>query len=190
MAAILKTRKLYEGWATLLLATIRAPDGQTFERLIEDHGTAASVLPYDRERATAVLVRQFRPPVSLASGQQDLLEAIAGRIEHAANEDAESAAIREAFEEAGLRLTALELVSVGWTMPGISTERTSLFLASYAETDRIAAGGGHQDEHENITVVEIPLRELAALADSGKLNDLKTFALVQSLRLREPSLFA
>jgi nudix-type nucleoside diphosphatase (YffH/AdpP family) len=190
MAVIVETKKIHEGWATLLQATIRAPDGETFERLIEDHGTAVSVLPYDSARATAVLVRQFRPPVNLASGQEDLLEAIAGRIERAANEDAQSAAIREAFEEAGLRLTALEFVSDCWTMPGISTERTGLFLACYSEGDRIPAGGGHPDEHENITVVEIPLRELAVLADSGKLNDLKTFALVQSLRLRQPSLFA
>jgi hypothetical protein len=44
-------------------------------------------------------------------------------------------------------------------------------------------------EHENITVEEIPLKDLAERADSGRLVDMKTFALVQTLRLRRPELF-
>jgi nudix-type nucleoside diphosphatase (YffH/AdpP family) len=187
MAEILSIATLFEGWAKLLLATIRGPDGRRFERLIEDHGTATCVLPYDRQRKTAILVRQFRAPVCLASGRTETLEAIAGRVE---TEDPLTAATREALEEAGLRLKALDLVTEAWTMPGVSTERISLFLAPYTLSERIAAGGGHDHEHEHITVVELSLRELANMADAGELDDLKTFALVQSLRLREPSLFA
>ncbi len=186
MAEILRTATLYEGWAKLLQATVRGPDGRSFERLIEDHGSAACVLPYDRQRKTAILVRQFRAPVCLASAKTETLEVIAGRVEV---EDARTAAVREALEEAGLRLEGLDLVSEAWTMPGVSTERMSLYLARYTSSDRIGAGGGHDHEHENITVAELPLRELARMAEAGDLDDLKTFALVQSLRLREPSLF-
>jgi nudix-type nucleoside diphosphatase (YffH/AdpP family) len=186
MAEILGIATLYEGWARLLLATIRGPDGRSFERLIEDHGTAACVLPYDRERKTAILVRQFRAPVCLASAKTETLEVIAGRVEI---EDARTAAVREAMEEAGVRLDALDLVSESWTMPGVSTERMSLYLARYTSSDRIGAGGGHDHEHEHIAVAELPLRDLARMADAGGIDDLKTFALVQSLRLREPSLF-
>jgi hypothetical protein len=35
----------------------------------------------------------------------------------------------------------------------------------------------------------MPLGELAAMADAGTLNDMKTLALVQTLRLRKPELF-
>jgi hypothetical protein len=74
-------------------------------------------------------------------------------------------------------------------MPGISTERMHLFLAPYAEGDRVAAGGGVADENEAIEVAEMPLAVLARRADEGGLGDLKTLLLVQTLRLRRPDLF-
>ena len=91
--------------------------------------------------------------------------------------------------EAGLRLDALEHVATLWSTPGISTERMHLFLASYRQSDRVGDGGGLAEEHEDIAVVEMGLTELAHLADGGGLTDMKTFALVQSLRLRKPALF-
>jgi hypothetical protein len=74
-------------------------------------------------------------------------------------------------------------------MPGVSTEQMDLYLAPYAEADRIGIGGGLADEHEGITVVELPLAELAAMADAGQIMDMKTLAVVQTLRLRRPELF-
>ncbi len=183
---ILRVRPVYEGWSTLSLATVRGEDGRTAERLIEDHGRAVAVLPYDAPRRVAMLVRQFRAPVCTTTARTELLEAIAGLTD---GEPPETAAAREAMEEAGLRLHALDHVATVWTMPGLSTERMDLFLARYAQSDRVGAGGGHPAEHENITVEEIPLAGLARMADDGRLDDMKTFALVQALRLREPGLF-
>jgi hypothetical protein len=74
-------------------------------------------------------------------------------------------------------------------MPGISTELMHLYLAPYGPGDRTGAGGGVAGEHENITIVEMKLFDLAAMADRGELVDLKTLALVQTLRLRRPDLF-
>ena len=175
----------YEGWGRYLIATVRLPDGTVIRREVEDHGVAAAVLPYDSERRTAILVRQFRTPVFVAERQEDMLEAIAGSME---DPDAETCARREAMEEAGLRLGSLEHVVTGWAMPGISTERAALFLAPYREADRVATGGG-ADEDEQITVVEMPLAELARMADAGTLVDFKTLILVQALRQRRPELF-
>jgi hypothetical protein len=53
----------------------------------------------------------------------------------------------------------------------------------------VGQGGGAKGEHENITVLELPLRELAAMADAGALVDMKTVTLLQTLRLRRPDLF-
>ena len=75
-------------------------------------------------------------------------------------------------------------------MPGVSTERMHLYLAPYGEADRAGPGGGVPDEHEHTTVVEMALGALAAMADSGRLDDMKTLVLVQTLRLRRPDLFA
>jgi nudix-type nucleoside diphosphatase (YffH/AdpP family) len=115
-----------------------------------------------------------------------MLEAPAGLLDE---DDPEECARREALEEVGLSLTSLEPVAPVWSMPGISTERMHLYLAPYGPTDRTGEGGGISDEHENITVCEMKLAELAAMADRGEITDLKTFALVQTLRLRRPDLF-
>jgi nudix-type nucleoside diphosphatase (YffH/AdpP family) len=176
----------YQGWGRYLIATIRLPDGRTMRREIEDHGAAIGVLPYDPERRTAILVRQLRAPVLHMAKTQELLEAIAGLAE---GPDAAADVRREAMEEAGLQLRTLEEVANVWTMPGISTERMSLYLATYREADRVGRGGGLAAEHEDITVVEMPLAELAKLADTGELFDMKTLVLVQTLRLRRPELF-
>jgi nudix-type nucleoside diphosphatase (YffH/AdpP family) len=144
------------------------------------------VLPYDAERRAALLVCQFRAPVLAAAGEVMLLEAIAGLTD---GEAPDKAARREAIEETGVRLKALEAVGTVWTMPGLSTERMHLYLAPYTRIDRVGEGGGADGENENITVLELPLHELAAMADSGALADMKTLALVQTLRLKRPGLF-
>jgi nudix-type nucleoside diphosphatase (YffH/AdpP family) len=177
---------VFSGWGKYLVATFHCA-GQTIRREIEDHGTAAAVLPYDAERRTAVLVRQFRAPAHFAAGQKETLEAIAGIVE---SSDPAACVRREAMEEAGLALAELEHVAKVWSMPGVSTERVDLYLAPYRAADRVAPGGGVAGEHETITVAEIPLAELACLADTGRLDDMKTLALLQTLRLRRPELFA
>jgi nudix-type nucleoside diphosphatase (YffH/AdpP family) len=187
MAEITQTQTVHSGWGRYLIATVQLAGGVTLRREIEDHGAAACVLPYDPARRTAVLVRQLRAPVLFLAGESETLEALAGIIE---DESTGECARREAMEEAGLRLGALEPVATAWTMPGISTERMHLFLATYGEGDRIGLGGGLAHDHEGVTPVEIALDELAAMADAGQLTDLKTLTLLQTLRLRHQELFA
>jgi nudix-type nucleoside diphosphatase (YffH/AdpP family) len=183
---IVKTEITHSGWTKLHIATIRLPGGESIRREIEDHGNAVCVLPYDPGRRTAVLVRQFRAPVLFSAQQDHTLEAIAGVIE---DPDPETCVRREAREEAGLRLGALEYVASGWTMPGISTERMHFYLAPY-DQDCLLDGGGGVDPDEQITPVEMTLAELGGMADAGRLHDVKTLLLLQALKLRHPVLFA
>jgi nudix-type nucleoside diphosphatase (YffH/AdpP family) len=177
----------HKGWTSLSVAHIRLPDGKIINREIEDHGAAVAVLPYDPERKTVILVEQFRAAPFLTLGLEHTLEAIAGVME---SEDAAADARREALEEAGLELRDLERVATAWSMPGISTERMTLYLAAYRLGDRIADGGGVAHEDENIRVVEMSLDALAGLMEAGELVDMKTLALTQALRLRRPQLFS
>jgi nudix-type nucleoside diphosphatase (YffH/AdpP family) len=174
----------YQGWGRYLIASLRLANGQTIKRAIEDHGAAVAVLPYDAKRGTAILVRQLRAPVLYTVKTEHTLEVIAGILD-----DPATAARREAMEETGVRLGDIEQIATVWTMPGISTERMTLFLARYSEADRVGQGGGLAAEQEETVPVEISLHELAAMADSGRLDDMKTFALVQTLRMRRPELF-
>lgn len=118
-----------------------------------------------------VLVEQYRPTV-----EQTLIEApagLAGDITGAEQESLLVAAQRELLEETGYVARCwTELIS-GYSSPGITDELIVLFLAE--GLTRQGAGGG--DEHENITLHEVPVREvLTWLADRGAKADLKLLA--------------
>jgi len=186
MAEVVEVRPVYRGWSEFSLVTIRLKDGARVERCVEDHGDAASVLPYDPERRVAVLVRQVRAAVTYR-GEAEFPEAPAGLIDD--GESPEAAALREAEEETGLKLRSLESLGRFWSSPGSTTETTWLYLAEYVSGDRVGDGGG-VDDHENIEILEVPLAELAARARIGELHDLKLGVLLLSLMQRRPELFA
>ncbi len=186
---ILACTTVYSGYLTVDALQVRLADGAVVSREVERHGDAAAVLPYDRERRCALIVGLFRAPVFQQAGMEAMEEACAGMISEL-GQDAEATARREAYEELGVRLASMDLVSKVYSSPGVSSERVSLFLARYAAADRIGAGGGLRSEHEGITVVERPLATLAVAADQGRIQDGKLLTLVLALRLRHPDLFA
>ena len=185
MTQVVSVEEIYRGWSRFSLVRFRLEDGEEVERCVEDHGAAAVVLPYDPGRRVALLVRQFRPGPAMAGGSSGL-EAPAGIIDP--GEDGEACARREAFEEAGLRLGALEPLGRYWSSPGSTTEACELFLAPFAPADRQGPGGG-VDEGEKLELMEIPLVDLGRRLDAGALGDVKLLALVQALKLRRPELF-
>lgn len=172
---------VYQGWGRLLLATLRTPDGSRITRQIEDHGDAVAVLPYDAARGTVLLVRQSRPPLIFRGEPELVYEALAGRIDP--GEEADTTARREALEECGVTLGAIERIGHFFAMPAVSTERLSLYLAPYSLADRTSAGGGLAHDHEDIEVLEMRLDHLWAKG-IGALTDMKTAVLVLALRER------
>jgi nudix-type nucleoside diphosphatase (YffH/AdpP family) len=181
-----KVETVYQGYSTLMRATLSAPDGELFVREIEHHGRGAAVLPYDPERRVALLVSLPRAPVIWAGGPPELAEAPAGMIE---NEDSEDTVRREALEEAGVKLGRLEPIGAPFSSPGVSAERIDLYLAAYCAKDRVEDGGGVDGEQEHITVMEVPLAQLWTWVEQQKIEDLKTLALILALRVRRPELF-
>jgi nudix-type nucleoside diphosphatase (YffH/AdpP family) len=188
MTEVISVRLARQGYIKIKVLTLREADGAEHEREVEDHGRSACVLPYDPLRKTAILVSLPRAPLLLAGEPEQLLEAPAGMIE--GDDSAEDTMRREAMEEAGLALTALEPVAHVWCSPGVSAERSNLFLAPYSAGDRVGEGGGLASEHENIKVIEMPIAQLWALTQAGEVRDLKTLALVLALRARHGELFA
>lgn len=183
---IVEKRPLHAGWCNLLRLRIRVDSGEIF-REVEDHGRAVAVLPYDPVRRTALLIKLLRAPVLLTAGMAELLEVPAGLADES---DPAETAQRELWEETGLRVHQVEALGCVWTMPGISTERMDLFLAPYAEADRVGAGGGLASENENITVQELSLDELWARVQAGQIFDMKTLTLILMLHARQPELFS
>jgi nudix-type nucleoside diphosphatase (YffH/AdpP family) len=184
---ILDRKTVYKGYLTIQLVRVRLADGAIVNRLVEIHGNAVAVLPYDVVKKTAFIVRQFRPAVVDVIGGGEIEEACAGMI---GDELPETAGRRESYEELGVLLGPLEFVACVWSSPGVSTERQWLYLAPIIAGNPIGCGGGLPGEHENISVVERSLNSLAADCRDARITDCKLLSLVLALQLRKPDLFS
>ncbi len=82
----------------------------------------------------------------------------------------------------------LRQVAQTFMTPGAVTEELTMFLADYSEASRVSAGGGHEAEHEDIEVVEMPFAELLAMVMDQRIIDAKTVMLTLFLEraLRSP----
>lgn len=110
---------------------------------------AALVLPYDPHRDTVLVVEQMRMG-PLARGDQHLwqLEPIAGRLDP--GEKPQTAARREALEEAGLSLRELETVAEAYCSPGNSSEFFYIYVGLADLPDTVIGTGGLEVEDEDI----------------------------------------
>ena len=179
---VLARKTLFEGWSRIVeyVFRYRAGDGSESERSWEVcvRPEAASVLVFNRDLQKFVLVRQFRVPVyAMGGGDGFLLEAVAGLIDE--GETPEAAAIREAREETGYHIE--KLISVGNVIsaPGLMTERVHCYAAVADDTMRVGEGGGLEEEHEDIELVELTYDEAMAMVASGAISDAKTVILLQ-----------
>ncbi|MFB3891994.1 MAG: NUDIX hydrolase [Phycisphaerae bacterium] len=101
-----------------------------------------------------VLVEQYRPAVK--ASVIELPAGLVGDTAGAADESLEDAARRELLEETGYQARGMAAVAQGSVSAGLSDEIITMMLAS--GLTRVGEGGG--DEHEDITVHEVPLAEL------------------------------
>ncbi|MFE2053559.1 NUDIX domain-containing protein [Streptomyces sp. NPDC059459] len=177
-----------QGWHVLRRTTFdyRRRDGrwETQQRETYDRGNGAVVLPYDTGRGHVLLTRQFRYP-AYVNGHHDgmLVEAAAGLLDE---DDPATAIRRESTEELGVRLGPLTHVLDAYMSPGSVTERLHFFAAPYTPADRITAGGGVEEEGEDIEVLELPFTEALAMTADGRITDGKTLLLLQWAALHGP----
>jgi nudix-type nucleoside diphosphatase (YffH/AdpP family) len=179
---------LASGWHVLRKTTLdrRRNDGKwvTEQRETYDRGNGATMLLHDVERRTVLLTRQFRYPVYV-NGHPDglLIEAAAGLLD----DDAPEVAVRrEVEEELGVSVGEVQHVFDVFMSPGSVTERLHFFAAPYRPVDRTTAGGGLEEEGEDIEVVELDFDEALEMIDDGRIADAKTIMLLQWAALRGP----
>lgn len=175
---------LSDDWAVLKKTTFdyRRNDGvwETQVRQTYERGDGAVILPYDNERGTILLVKQFRYPAYATGHKEPLIEACAGLLDA---DDPETCVRREAEEELGYRLRDVRHLYSPYMSPGSVTERLWFFVAEYRPSDRISDGGGHADEGEDIEVLEMTLDKAMGFVAEGGIIDAKTIMLVQHLAL-------
>ncbi|WP_417309454.1 NUDIX domain-containing protein [Devosia sp.] len=181
---ILGEELLAENWGTFKKTTLEMQrrDGswQRVSRETYDSGNGAGILLYNKEQGTVVLVRQFRFPVFTRDDSGQMIEVAAGKLD---GDDPAICAQREAEEETGYRVAPPTLVCTCYTSPGSATERLWLYVAEYDAAARVSAGGGLEDEGEDIEVLELPFGEAMAMLARGEIADAKTIILLQHLAL-------
>jgi nudix-type nucleoside diphosphatase (YffH/AdpP family) len=177
-----------DGWHVLRRTTYdyRRRSGRwvTEQRETYDRGNGATILVYDAERGTVLLTRQFRYPVYV-NGHPDgmLIETAAGLLD---DDDPETAIRREASEELGVELGAVEEVFDVFMSPGSVTECVHFYAAPYTAADRTGDGGGLAEDGEDIEVLELPFADALAMTRDGRIADAKTIMLLQWAALFGP----
>lgn len=175
-----KVETLSHDWFLLQKTTFdyRRSDGswQRQTRETYDRGHGATILLYNRERRTVVLVRQFRFPTWGEGHDGFLIEAAAGLLDRASPEERIKA---EVEEETGYRVSEVRKVFEAFMSPGSVTERLYFFVAEYDPASRIGAGGGIADEGEDIEVLELDIGVAMQMMTDGRIADGKTIMLLQ-----------
>lgn len=174
-----KVETLADDWAVLKKTTLsfKRTDGswQTLTRETYDRGNGATLLLMNRERRTVLLTRQFRYSAYVNGATDLLIEACAGLLD---TRDPEAAIKAEVEEELGVRLTAVTKIFESYMSPGSVTEKLHFFVADYTAGDRIGAGGGVEQDGEDIEVVEVSFDAALAMIDRGEIVDGKTIMLL------------
>ncbi|WP_183561085.1 GDP-mannose pyrophosphatase NudK [Mucilaginibacter sp. SP1R1] len=178
---ILSKEILSDNWYTLNKVNFQATqkDGTVLElsREAYDRGNGATILLYNTDTKTVVLTRQFRMPTYLNGNQSGLLiECCAGLLD---KNNPEDCIRRETEEETGYQVTDVKKVMEAYMSPGSVTEILYFFVAQYNQDMKIGNGGGLDEEHENIEVLELPFTTALQMMHTGEIRDAKTIMLLQ-----------
>src|SRR5690606_33140822 len=157
----------------------RLDDGtwQNQSRDIHDHGNASCILLYNKEKETIVLTKQLRIATYFNQNEDGMMiEVPAGLLD---GESPETSVIRETEEETGYRIREVKKVMESYMTPGSVSELIYFFIGEYTDDMKVSEGGGLDEEHENIEVMEIKFSEALGMMESGMIKDAKTIMLLQ-----------
>ncbi|ETN97050.1 NUDIX domain-containing protein [Zhouia amylolytica] len=149
---------------------------QSQSREVYDRGNGAVVLLYNKGTKNIILTKQFRMPTYLNENPDGMMiEAPAGVLDE---DDPSDCIKREIEEETGFRVKKVKKLFESYTSPGAVTEILHFFIAYYTSDMKVNEGGGKEDEHEDIEVLEISFQKALDMLHSGEIKDAKTMMLL------------
>ena len=142
------------------------PNGHTTNRDVIRHNGSVVILPVDSSKSKKdpliIMERQYRH----AAGQY-LWEIPAGKLE--AGEERIDGAKRELAEETGYHAEKWTELIRYFASPGFLGEWMQVYLA-----EDLTAGTATPEQDETLEIFALPLSEVEALIDAGKIMDGKT----------------
>ena len=178
---ILQELPVYEGYLKVYEGLIKytTKDGKqsTYRRQKIKTNNAVAGLVYNKENQTVVLVSQYRYPTHTDKTSGFIYEAVAGKIDK--GETPIEAFRRECLEEVGYKIDNSNIMSCNWcySSPGYSSEKLHYFLVTVTNKDKVKnAGGGLEDEHEDIDIIEMPYLAFKGMMDYMDDSKLKFLA--------------
>lgn len=148
------------------------------KREVYDRGNGATILLYNPEKKSVVMIRQFRV-ATWVNGNKDgrLIETCAGLLD---DDEPEACVRKEAIEETGYQVGEVRKLFELYMSPGGVTEIVHFFIARYDDSSRASKGGGVEDE--DIEVLELPFATALAMVKNGEIRDGKSVILLQYLQ--------
>lgn len=184
---IKKKELLSDNWYVLNKVTVdyQKKDGSwdTQKREVYDRGNGAAILLYNLHKGTVILTRQFRLPTYMNGNKTGLLIEVCAGMLH--EDDPEACIIRETEEETGYRLSSVRKVFESYMSPGAVTEILHFFVAEYDGCMKVSCGGGLDQEHEEIEVIEIAFDQAYLMIETGEIKDAKTIMLLQYAKINQ-----
>jgi ADP-ribose pyrophosphatase len=161
---VMDEETLYRGRVfNLVRLRYQLPNGKEHTYDLVKHSGAVVIVPLDQQ-GNIWFVRQFR-----IGAEESLLELPAGLLEE--QEAPEASAEREAREEIGQAAGQLERLGEFYMVPGYSTEKMHVFLATELYQSQLPT-----DEDEFLERIAVPAQEVYKQAQAGQICDGKTLA--------------
>lgn len=174
--SLLKVQDIQQAWrgffgVEVLNFSHRRYDGginQNIRREVYIATDAVTVLPYDPIHDRVLLVEQIRSgPIARGAKTAWMLESIAGRIDP--EDSPESAARREAKEEAGLDLQELIEVASFYPSPGMVTEYIYNYIALCDLPKALDSLHGLAEEGEDIRALTLSFNDAMNALRQGRI---------------------
>ncbi|QLB14010.1 ADP-ribose diphosphatase [Mannheimia granulomatis] len=188
---IVKQETVYKGHFELQKITFRHKlfSGEMSGEVVRElliKGEAAALIAYDPKLDNVVLIEQVRigayDPMQKKSPW--LLELVAGMVDKG-NEAPAEVAIREAQEEAGLKVSEVQHALSVWDSPGGQLERLHLFLGLIDST-QVKSGEVHgllAEENEDILVHVVSREQAYRWVEDGTIDNVIAVIGLQWLEL-------
>ncbi|RLJ68755.1 nudix-type nucleoside diphosphatase (YffH/AdpP family) [Lacinutrix venerupis] len=178
-------RTLHKGWATLseIFFDYKMSAGNWTDKRRESYnrGDGATIILYNKEKGTVILVKQFRVSAYLNQHKTGfIIEACAGMLD---DDSPETCIIREVEEETGYKLPKVTKLFDAYSSPGALTEKLHYFVGEYTSEMKVSSGGGVDTEQEDIEIIEMPFKTALQGIETGEIADAKTIILLQYLQI-------